>query len=175
MSHFSDAAADLFQSWRVEHGGDDRRGRLAGHFGKLPGIVVRLALLLEYLWWSVDPAAPPPPAISNAAVGAVCEMVNTYFKPMAERAFGDAALPPEARHAAALARHIQKVKASTINGRAVKRSGAAGTKVTKEVDAALAELEAAHWLRPAPSRVGSGNGRQRADFEVNPAVHEVGP
>ncbi|MEX2650011.1 MAG: DUF3987 domain-containing protein [Alphaproteobacteria bacterium] len=57
-------AAAIFQKWREEHHGEDASGMLASAFGKAPGHVLRLALVLEFLWWAAEPAAPEPGHVS---------------------------------------------------------------------------------------------------------------
>jgi hypothetical protein len=56
-----DDAAELFDEWRREHAAAEVSGMLASAFGKAPGHVIRLALVLEHLWWAgkVGYAAPP--------------------------------------------------------------------------------------------------------------------
>lgn len=59
----------------------------------------------------------PPSRISKAAVLAVIALVEEYFKPMAERVFGDAALPEGDRLAAVLARWVLKDRPEVMNAR----------------------------------------------------------
>ena len=82
-------AVDLFESWRQGHfiETDSATGLLAGHFGKFPGLLLRLATVLEHLWWAASDE-PPPTAISEAAIAAGAALLNGYFRHMAERAVG---------------------------------------------------------------------------------------
>jgi hypothetical protein len=49
-----DDAAATFQEWREEHAKAEKRlvggGMYLSNWGKLPGILLRLALILELLW-----------------------------------------------------------------------------------------------------------------------------
>jgi hypothetical protein len=90
----------------------ERRGEAGGllrsAFGKARGLALRLALVLEYLWWcAADGILPPPSGITPAALAAAIHLVGNYFLPMAERVYGDAGAPEIDRNAATLARWIR--------------------------------------------------------------------
>ena len=149
-------------------------GKLASHYGKLPGIVLRLSLVLEYLWWAVRADLPEPREVSVRALAAAIALVDEYFVPMAVRAFSDAALPQERRLASSLARHIVTNKLCRINARDLYKDGKVSGLVDRAaVDIATQYLIESNWITPAPSRNGVGSGRQRKDFDVNPKVFEV--
>jgi hypothetical protein len=61
-------------------------------------------------------------------------------------------------------------KIFTVNARVLRHAGVLNTKESARYDAALAELEAAGWLRPHPGRSGDSTGRRRKDWEVNPRL-----
>jgi hypothetical protein len=83
-------AADTFQEWREEHHDDTVGGRIGGHYGKMPGLLLRLSLILEYLCWASNPElTPEPETVSLKAVGYAAHLIEDYFKPMAERCFGE--------------------------------------------------------------------------------------
>lgn len=166
-------AADLFADWI---GGNDTdiqesAGLYASWAGKTRGLVLRLALVLEFLAWA-DGDNREPRAVSKTAVLKAVALLERYLKPHARRVFGDAALAPVEKHAATLARHIRKTGAQRINARDIRReSGLPGLKVAADVDAATDALCEAGWLRMAPMRIGGTPGRASKDFLVNPAVH----
>lgn len=167
-------AADLFQDWREKHAAliDGAGGMLAGHFGKHFGMVLRLALVLEYLWWSRTLDLPPE-AVSTMAVAGAITLADGYFTPMAQRAYGDAAVPEKERHAATVARWITKEQVTLVNARNLRRQvRLPGLSEADKVHAALDVLVEAEWLRPAPSRQGGTKGRQSSDYAVNPRVLE---
>ncbi len=105
----SGEAADLFQEWRLanHHDDVDAFGMYASHIGKLPGLTLRLALVLEYLKWS-ETGGPEPETIGTEATGYAAHLIDEYFKPMALRVYGHAALPAAEHHAAGIARRIIK-------------------------------------------------------------------
>jgi putative DNA primase/helicase len=109
-------------------------------------------------------------------VGAVCEFVEQYAKPSALRVFGDAALPLVERHAATLARYIQRHKLTRINASELKRAPhrLPGMTEAAPLNAAIEFLAEADWLKPIGQRHADNPGRKSSDFAVNPAVHGGG-
>jgi hypothetical protein len=172
----SPAATDLFTPWWEKWRAIELAGPLSGMLGKAPGHVIRIALCLEHLWWCGTPGiVMPPPAISDKAVAAAIALVVGYFHPMAERVYGDAAIPEIDRGAATIARWILKEKPSVINAQKLRRAaGLPGLREIDKVKAALGVLVEADWVMPAPSRAGPGGGRMRDDFLVNPRLKGAG-
>jgi len=171
----ADDAADVFEAWVRDNDAAVREASslYKGFVGKLRGMVLRLALVVELMSWAQG-GDREPTTIGLETLVSVLGFVDDYAKPSALRVFGDAALPEEERNAAALARHILKTKAERINARDIQRnSGIATLKVAADVEAATELLIEAGWLRSAPGREGDTPGKARKDFLVNPAVHEV--
>lgn len=169
----SDQARDAFQAWRLEHHAQNRElvGAIASAWGKAPGQLLRLALVLEHLWWCGDQSGEAPSAISRTAINAAAALVEDYTKPMAARVYGDAALTERDRLAAVLARWIVKHQPGSVNARKLRREARLpGLKEADKVRLALETLEDADWLRRAPSRQGETPGRQRGDYLVNPKI-----
>jgi hypothetical protein len=98
-----DDAANLFADWREKNSDDQSDGPLAGWCGKMPGVCLRLALNLEYLWLATT-TRQETFTVTVPAIEAATLMIDQYFKPMAARAYGDASLPQADRNAATLAR-----------------------------------------------------------------------
>ena len=189
----TDEAAAIFQEWRREHfKGQPPPGLFASHYGKLPGIVLRLALVLEHLWWAVEEpgqreesdfpwmtesdfpwmtSSAPPSRIGVMATTAAAALVTDYFLPMARRAYGDATLPEDERGARTIARWILKEQFERLNAREMQRKvKLPGLRTAKDVRAALDYMKEASWIWPAPSREGDTAGRQRSDYIVNPKL-----
>ena len=166
----TDRAADEFHDWREAHAHDAGgiSGLIESAWGKLPGLLLRLAMTLELGAWSVEPVGTPEPAeVSHASILRAIGLVETYLKPMSERVYGDAAVPLTERHAMTLARWIAHKHMARINARDVKRSaGLPGLRDMPAVEAALAVLVDANWVR-TDSETG---GRPRKDYLVNPKV-----
>jgi hypothetical protein len=141
--------------------------------GKLPGLAVRLALVLELLEWSETPIGTPEPAeIGERGVIAAITCLSGFAIQMARRTFGSAGLPEAERDARRLARWLiqQRPLPATVNAKELRRM-AQGPAIpdSERMEAALRELEAAGWARPAPSRA-AGLGRQRKDWAINPKL-----
>jgi len=166
-------AADFFEKWREAHYVDEQNvsGLLKSSYGKAPGHLLRLALNLEFLWWSAKPEEPEPEYIKIQAIEAAAMLVDSYFKPMAERVFGDAAIPEEQRLMATLARYIVKTKPTLINVRDVYRNAhLEGLRKADKVNVAIQGLIEANWLFPLTPPTG---GRPRSDYRVSPKLWEV--
>jgi hypothetical protein len=172
-------AADQFHSWREEHAIESREltGTVASAWGKAPGHLLRLALVLEHLWWCGNGEnVSYPERISRDAILAAIMLVTDYFKPMAARVYGDAALPKRDRLGATLARRLLKELPklpTTLNARRVRRDWRLpGLREADDVRLALDALEDGDWLRRSPAREGGSAGRQRDDYTVNPRIKE---
>ena len=145
-------------------------GLLRSAYGKARGLVARVSLVLEYLWWCGGEADIPEPAsISAKAFYAAAYMIADYTMPMATRVYGDAAAAPAARHATTLARYIIKKKLSEVHVRTLQRvDKLPGLKDAQTIHRAIDELIEVGWLvRPAAKGTA---GAQRKAYAVNPAV-----
>ena len=99
--------------------------------------------------------------------------MDAYFAPMALRCYGDAALTPAEKAAAAIARRILKDRPQVINARVIRRDWKLpGLKESRDVAAAIELLIEANWISAMPEREGGGHGRQRADYLINRRVFE---
>jgi len=161
----TDEAADLFQAWRKEHGANQPEGAIASWWGKMPGVCLRLALCFEYLWLS-STTRQENFAVSYAAVEAATVMVEEYLKPMAKRAYGDAALPEEEKNAATLVKWTIKNKVEQVNVRDLYRTiKLPGLDKPVKVKAAIEILLETDWLRPISFNEA---GRPKQSYIVNP-------
>jgi len=148
----------------------DAGGLLKSFIGKLSGLTLRLALASEFAKWAYEGGAEPS-VISASTLEAVGDFVEGYALPMAERVYGDAALPAAERHAATLAKHINRKGLRTINTRDLMREERLpGLREAATVDPAIELLVEAAWLKPAPSRESDRAGRTKRDYVVNPAI-----
>jgi hypothetical protein len=149
-------------------------GRLRSSIGKARGQALRLALVLEYLWWcGEDGMASPPMQISMGAFAAAARLYTEYFMPMAERVYGDAAVGQKDRNAATLARWIMKERPAEVHVRELQRSvrlpGLANAELIHEAAEVLIEAD---WLRaPAPGTEFGHRGR--VAYPVNPKLWEA--
>lgn len=105
----------MFEAWVREHeqGLAESASLYKSFCGKLNGVVLRIALTAELLAWADSGARSEPTAISKRTIVNAIEFAEEYQKPTALRVFGDAALPPVERNAAALARRGQRQRSAT--------------------------------------------------------------
>lgn len=162
---FTKAAQAIVHARDVMAKGAKEGGLLGAWIGKMPGHVIRLAVIFSHLQWLAD-GGDPPRVIDDMAAGRADGLLGEYFLPMAARFFGVNALPPSARDARTLARVIVEERLERLNSRLRARSGP--IRDVARVKDALLDLEAAGWVRPDPVREGGGHGRQRDDWEVRP-------
>jgi hypothetical protein len=168
-------AEDLLEDFAraARRRGAHASGLFAGTLAKARGHVLRLSAILEFLWWTAKPMSPEPQAITAEAVAAAVALVAEYFLPMAERVYGDAALPREERRARILAQHLRTKKLALFNARDLRLAVGGELRASADMDAACATLVEAGLIRPvtAPAKAG----RKPKVFEVNPAVHGDAP
>ncbi|HEV7267246.1 MAG TPA: DUF3987 domain-containing protein [Falsiroseomonas sp.] len=173
---FTDTAADHMQEWREDVAAleAEASGLFLSWVGKLPDFALRLAVVFRHLaWLSEGEGAAPPAKVDADAIACACGFLADYAVPMARRVFGAAALPEAERDARRLARWYlrQNPRLEVLNAKALRRmAGGPNIPTAERMDAALAELAAAGWCRPAPVRAGDAPGRARKDWAVNPAL-----
>jgi hypothetical protein len=148
-------------------------GLLRSAYGKARGWALRLALVLEYLWWAAGDSqslvAGTPSVISERVFAAACEFTSDYVLPMAARAYGDAALPRSERSATTLARWIAKTRPPEVHVRSLYRTvRLPGLTTVDAVHAACQELIAASWLLEGTR--GGGKNHQRTAYPINPKL-----
>ncbi len=161
-------AKDLFAEYWQQHQREDLSGYYGGWWGKACGSVLKIALTLQFIWWSAADDYTIPDQISLEAIDAAINMMEDYFVPMAKRAFGETD-----RLAATLGAAILERKPERVNGREIyKNWNLPGIKDTVNATLALNALTEANWLRSSSTSPTQSGGRPRADFEVNPRLFE---
>jgi len=149
-------------------------GPMRSAWGKARGQVLRLALVLELLWWSaVDGATVPPREISLKALAAAAVLLGDYFAPMAERAYGDAGCIKQERNAATLAQWITDAHPDEVYVRHLQRDvRLPGLTDAESIHEAALVLVEADWLcKPA-----AADGHRRKEvYPINPRLWQVLP
>ncbi len=147
-------------------------GLLKSSIGKARGQALRLALVLQFLWWAGGPEGEPEPVeISADAMHAAAGLMDGYFLPMAARVLGDASIPSEERNARTLAAWIMEKRPEAVNVSAIRDTARLpGLRDTDAVKGAVQYLAEANWLTKAPGTGGAG--RPRGDWQVNPQIYE---
>ncbi len=158
-----------WREWRIKAAGE--AGHWGAWLGKAGGLALRLALILEHLWWcALDGAGDAPQVIDDRAIDGAINLIEAWAIPMARRALGVAALSIEEADAVALARWLQRNRVTTFNARELRRNpdGPSGLQDPKRMDGACAGLEAAGLIRRPPPKV-DGPGRKPKDYATHPA------
>ncbi len=172
-----DAARAMIETFAREM--QDRQSNAGGLFrsalGKARGQALRLALVLEFLWWcGQDGSFAPPRQIAARAFAAAAHLVADYFLPMAERVYGDAAATERDRGAATLARWIIAERPKELHVRHLQRNvRLPGLGKAEQIRGAADALVEADWLQPPASGLDFGQ-RGRVAYPVNPRLSEVG-
>jgi hypothetical protein len=149
-------------------------GLLRSALGKARGQALRLALVLEFLWWcGEDGMNAPPTQISARAFAAAAQLMADYFASMAERVYGDAAVTERERGAATLARWVLANRSTELHVRHLQREmRLPGLRTAEQIKSAAEALVEADWLRlPTPGNEFGQRGR--VAYPVNPQLWQV--
>jgi hypothetical protein len=151
-------------------------GLLRSALGKTRGQALRLALVIEFLWWCGEEGMAAPPAqVSARAFAAAAQLMVDYFVPMAERVYGDAAATERERCAATLARWILAHRPAELHIRHIQREvRLPGLRTAEQIRSAADALVEADWLRP-PKPGNEFRQRGRVAYTVNPRLWEAEP
>ena len=167
------AAADLLERFgqEMQAAEEGAQGLLKSSIGKARGQVLRLALVLEYLWWCAVEGDAEPSQVTRQAMQAAADLMQSYFLPMAARVLGDASVPAEERNARTLAEWIMRTRPAVVNVSSI-RDGARlpGLRESEPVKQACRFLADARWLTRDDAPTG---GRPRGDWTVNPLLWAV--
>jgi hypothetical protein len=137
-------------------------GLLRSALGKARGQALRLAVVLEFLWWcGEDGMRALPTQLSTRAFAAAAQLMADYFVPMAERVYCDAAATERERNAATLARWIVASRSAELHVRHLQREvRLTGLRTAEQIRGAAEALVKADWLRlPAPRNEFGQRGR----------------
>ena len=157
-----------FKEWtrslESEHG-----GYLKSFTGKLPGMSVRLALVLSAI--SAASLGKQVIGISADSYARAVRLVQDYIWPMALRVYGGGETAEETA-ARALVKLIQKEKWTEFDTSTVRNLRRPGLKTAKDLNPALATLEEGEIIRQIEFAPTSKGGRPPRRFAVNPAILE---
>ncbi len=173
--YLNNSAQNYFEQWLLPHIEKTRKeeSKLNEFLGKGQGYVLRLALLLELLWWASS-EYPEPTEISLEAIKKAIELYDTYLTPMCERVYNMYYSPTYNIEARALARWILENKPESFTLRDVYNNGTVKYLRRKEpTEKATKKLVELNWLRYEDTRAGTTKGKCRRTYYVNPEVYEL--
>lgn len=167
--HLYEDARDQLQAFRVQcrEWEQEATGLMKSHIGKLPGMSVRVALVLALLDWAITGDNESVSSISATHLGRACHYVGEHLRQHANRAYGTASVPAEVKGARRIAEIITDDRLTQISSREIQRKRLSGLQTSKEITPAIAVLLDAGWLVLCPS---SGNGRPTKLYDVNPKL-----
>ncbi len=172
---FSEEAKDTLDEFRkrVRSWEAGAEGLLLSFIGKLPGLAVRLSLVLAYLDWAAGDNTEPHD-ITTGHFSRAARFVETYALPMARRAYTDASLSKPERAARRLIAIIREHYWMRFTSREVLRLDRTGLATAKELNPALAVLEEGEVIRAVEGSPKLSGGRPARVFTVNPAILGTG-
>ncbi|TMV93601.1 DUF3987 domain-containing protein [Thioclava sp. BHET1] len=168
---FSEPARNSMDEFRVsvrawEHGAD---GLLLSFIGKLPGLAVRLSLILSYLDWAMSDASEPH-EVTHDAFERAAHFIEFYALPMARRAYADASASKAERGARRLLDAVRARGWPRFSSREALRLDLSGLGTVAQLNAALTVLEDGDAIRPIEAASNPQGGRPTRLFAVNPAI-----
>lgn len=171
---FDDAARDLLDRFRqsVREWEANAEGLLLSYIGKLPGLAVRLSLVLAMMEWAAGEAEEPH-ILGEDHFGRAAHLVAEYLLPMACRAYADNAGSKTHRAARALAALIREEGWRSFTARDVRRKQRMHLQDMEAINPALRMLETADLIRLNEVPPGPKGGAPKKLYFVNPEVHEV--
>ena len=167
--HFDDDAQNALQTFREQcrEWEKDASGLMKSHIGKLPGMSVRVALVLAFLDWATDSNNEHVSCVTQSHIGRACHYVGEHLRGHAHRAYGAASVPAEIKGARKIAEIIAEDRLTQISSREIQRRRLKGLQTSKEITPAIAILIDADWVKLCPS---SGSGRPQKIYDVNPKL-----
>lgn len=168
---FSDEARELLDAFRlsVREWEAGKEGLMLSLIGKLPGIAVRLSLVLAMMEWA-SREAEEPVQISVDHFGRAAHLVEAYLLPMARRAYADRAGNPAQRSARALLSLIREEGWESFSSREVRRKQRNHLQDMERINPALRVLETADLIKPIDVPSGRKGGAPKRLYAVNPVV-----
>lgn len=171
---FEDQAREALDAFRqsVRTWEGDAEGLLLSYIGKLPGMAVRLSLVIALMEWASGDAQPPD-VITLNHFGRAAHMVESYLLPMAQRAYAEQSGGPAQRSARALVALIREEAWTTFTARDVRRKQRSHLQDMESINPALRVMETADLIRPVDIPAGPKGGAPKRLFSVNPIVMEA--
>lgn len=168
-------AWDYFCQWDFERQSENTSASdsLRAAYGKARGLVARIALVLEYMWWAADDMDEygPPEVVSLKAVKAAIRLRDEYVRPMQMRVFSYVGKTEDQRLGQLLARWILDARPEALSTRQIMRARAiSGMDTAEKAMKAIQFLVDSDWLLPEEKIKTSGKGRPMRLFKPNPKL-----
>ncbi len=170
--HLNEDAQTGLQTFRVQcrEWEGQSTGLMKSHIGKLPGLAVRVSMVLALLDWAIDDNAETVSCITAEHLGRACHYVGEHLRGHAHRAYGVASVSREISNARTVANIICDEGLSILNVRNIQHRGRPGLGKSADIKAAFSVLIDAGWLMQVSTGTG---GRPSQHYAVNPKVRAV--
>ncbi|NVO55008.1 DUF3987 domain-containing protein [Rhodobacteraceae bacterium B1Z28] len=148
-------------------------GLLLSYIGKLPGMTIRLALVLSYLDWAtgIDEEAHQ---VSAEEFDRAAMFIKSYALPMAQRAYATASLSKTERAARRLVAVIRDLGWERFTSREVLRLDRSGLATAGDLNPVIKALEEGDIVRMIEQPASPNGGRRSRLYIVNPVIHQAG-
>ena len=166
---FDDAARSAMRDYYVwvRKAEGECTGLISSFMGKTPGMIARIALVLDLMEWAVGPEPVPPSRITLSTFQRAHRYVRGYLLPMARRAYAEASTSSEERAARTLAQVLKAQRIQTTTKSDVRSLRLEGLRDTRAIVAALDLLKDANIL--SERKIPTG-GHPRTEYLVNPGI-----
>lgn len=173
---FADPARDLLDTFRqaVRVWESDAEGLLLSFIGKLPGLAVRLSLVLGMMEWASG-EADEPHVVTVEHFGRAAHLVESYLLPMARRAYAERMGSPAQRSARALAALIREEGWTSFSTRDVRRKERSQLQDMEAINPAIRLLESADLICAIDLPRSAKGGAPKRLYSVNPVMMESEP
>ena len=171
---FTEEACDRLDTLRkyIREQESKAEGLLLSFLSKLPGMTIRLALVLSYLDWAIRPGEEAH-QVSAEEFDRAALFVTPYALPMAQRAYANASLSKPERAAHRLVDAIRDQRWERFTSREVLRLNRSGLRKSGELNTALKALEENDIIRLVEQSSTPQGGRRSRLYIVNPAIYRT--
>ena len=168
---FTEPAKERLDHFRIDvrNWEEGVEGLLLSFIGKLPGMAVRLSLIVAFLDWAMG-IADEPYEIDTAHFARAQSLVEDYILPMARRAYAQASVSQTDRHARRLIEVFRTQNWTQFTSREVLRLSAANLNRAADLNPVLAALEEGDVIRAVEMPSTAQGGRPTRVYTVNPAI-----
>ena len=144
-------------------------GLMLSFLGKMPGLSIRLSLILAFLDFAAE-SAERPREITPDHYGRAAYLVERYIMPTATRAYAGASVPEVERSALRLIALIHGKQSLQFSSRKVLRGEHAGLHPSEKLDPVVRRLKEADCIRQVEIPAGPNGGRPEKRYLVSPSL-----
>lgn len=173
MVPFENSAQDAVDRFRqsVRNWEEEAEGLLLSYLGKLPGIAVRLSLVIALMEWaSGETSLADKVTLDHFERAAL--LVESYLVPMTRRAYAEQSGGPAQKSARALVALIRGEAWTSFTAREVRRKQRSHLQSMEVINQALKILETDDLIRPVECQANPKGGAPKRIYSVNPVIFE---